>query len=77
MNWASQRVSTYLLAYSLLTTFLFVPTLDAGAQTGGTERKNSRAFKFSPSDSALISEGYKKYTDSRIRSMWVQIKMIF
>jgi hypothetical protein len=39
--------------------------------------KTFRACKFSPSDSALISEGCKKYTDRRIRSMWVQIKMIF
>lgn len=36
MNWASQGASTSLLAYSLLTAFLFGPTLDAAAQTGGT-----------------------------------------
>jgi hypothetical protein len=35
MNWASQ-VSTSLFAYSLLTAFLFGPTLEASAQTAGT-----------------------------------------
>src|SRR5262245_9018006 len=36
MNWASRGVSTSLLGYSLLTAFLFGPTLEATAQTSGT-----------------------------------------
>src|SRR5262249_28048151 len=36
MNWASRAVSTSLLGYSLLTAFLFGPTLEAVAQTAGT-----------------------------------------
>jgi hypothetical protein len=36
MNWARQRVSTSLLAYSLLTAFLFGSILEAAAQTAGT-----------------------------------------
>src|SRR5262245_65644129 len=36
MNWASRGVSTSLLGYSLLTAFLFGPTLVAVAQTSGT-----------------------------------------
>jgi hypothetical protein len=35
MNWANRGVST-LFGYSLLTALLFVPTLEAAAQTAGT-----------------------------------------
>lgn len=36
MNWARRGVSTSLLACSLLTAFLFGPTLETAAQTAGT-----------------------------------------
>src|SRR5262245_24752348 len=38
MNWARQEVCTSLLRYSLLTVFLFAPTLEAAAQTAGAFR---------------------------------------
>jgi hypothetical protein len=54
----------------------FTRASESAPMDGPAQNKKIFApFKFSPSDSALISEGCKKYTG--IRSIWVQIKMIF
>ena len=58
MNWTSRGVTTSLLAYSLLTAFLFGPTLDAAAQTGGTFRSagNMTTPRFGHA-STLLADG--------------------